>query len=84
MQQAPFASNVFIIKSTRYADLNLVYRAEFLRNIVRKLREEGIKVGYHSFVALQDLYTVSVSRSERDGVSLPAGTSSGYHCSHLD
>ena len=40
------------------ADLNLVYRAKFLGNVVRKLREEGIKVGYHIFVALQDLNAV--------------------------
>lgn len=96
MQRAPFASNG-VVKEIRSngiesdqpkqdADLNLVYRAKFLGNVVRKLREEGIKVGYHIFVALQDLHAVrtrsSLTHGERTG--LPAGTSPGYHYSLHD
>src|SRR5699024_438592 len=66
------------------ADLNLVYRAKFLGNIVRKLREEGIKVGYHIFVALQDLNAVSRGTPQGKAECLPAGKSPEYHYSLHD
>lgn len=43
-------------EQTNNAYLNLVYSAKFLGDVGWKLREEGIKVGYHIFVALQDLW----------------------------
>ena len=65
-----------------HVDLNLVYRTKLLRNMGRKLREEGIKIGYHIFVALQNLNN---SQSVRQTFTittlgrLPAGKSSEYH-----
>lgn len=37
-------------------NLNLIYRAELLRDRRRKLGHERIEIGYHIFVTLQDLH----------------------------
>ena len=45
------------------AHLNLVYSTKFLNSRGRKLREERVEVGYHVFVALQDLFSTYLANA---------------------